>query len=223
MLTKKKLILYKCIAFAIITSVAFTIIVYFPNIPPFLRTLRNKMFIDISDETHPIDKRFLKWFNRDPEREIPNEPNIIVSPADGVVERILTKNGMKHVVIEMRYTDVHVQRVPISGKLISINGGGGKLVEGFDVLDYELDKMLPFQKITIFETEIGIVRVRQITSFFATRIKVYLKIGEIYKTGERLGFVLAGSTVVVEVPGCVDIVIKRNSEVLGGETIIGRY
>ena len=48
-------------------------------------------------ENVKIDKRFLEWFNRDPERNIPTDPNIIVSPADGVVEYIGEKNGNIHV------------------------------------------------------------------------------------------------------------------------------
>ena len=90
-------------------------------------------------------------------------------------------------------------------------------------MDYELKKMMPFQKITTFETEIGIVRVRQITSFFAKRISVFLKEGQTYKIGTRLGNVLAGSTVVLEIPNKVTVTVKKNDEVLAGETIVARY
>jgi len=123
----------------------------------------------------------------------------------------------------MRYTDVHVQRVPITGKVLSIEGGGQELKKGFRVMDYELDKMMPFQKITTFETEIGIVRVRQITSFFAKRIRVFLKEGQTYTMGTRLGNVLAGSTVVLEVPDIVTVLVKKDQDVIGGETIVARY
>jgi len=202
------------------------VIVCFPNPPSLVRNWLNRHRVDLQESdrgnTAP-DKRFLDWFNRDPDRHVPPEPRIIVSPADGVLERIIRKDGRVHLIIEMRYTDVHVQRVPISGRVISIQGGGKELKKGFNVMDYELKKMMPFQKITTFKTAIGIVRVRQITSFFAKRIKVFLKTGRKYDTGARLGNVLAGSTIVLELPDSVKIVVKDGIEVVGGETIVARY
>ena len=130
---------------------------------------------------------------------------------------------MKHIVIEMRYTDVHVQRVPMDGIVISIEGEGKKLPANIKIGDYMLKKMLPYQKITTFKTEIGIVKVHQITSFFANRIQVFVKVGQKVKRGQRLGRVLAGSTIVLEVPEIVKILVKENQEVIAGETIIGKY
>lgn len=213
-------------AFLIVSAVAATVILCFPNPPGFVRNYINQHRIELQEQNgnHSVPgQRFLKWFNRDPERHVPNENRIVVAPADGVMERIIRKNGRIHLIIEMRYTDVHVQRVPISGKLISIEGGGAELKKGFNVMDYELKKMMPFQKVTTFETPIGIVRVRQITSFFAKRIKVFLKPGEHYDMGTRLGSVLAGSTIVLELPNTVKIVVKKGAEVLAGESIVARY
>ena len=122
----------------------------------------------------------------------------------------------------MRYTDVHVQRVPIDGVVLKILGEGKKLpFKGIG--DYMSEKMLPYQKVTVLKTEIGIVKVRQITSAFASRIQVFVKSGQQVKRGQRLGRVLAGSTVVLEVPETVTILVKKNQEVLAGESIIGKY
>jgi len=225
---RKQLVFIGCqiLAFLIVTAIAGTIILCFPNPPSAVRGWLNKYRIDLQDSskaTKAPDKRFLEWFNRDPERHVPHEPRIVVAPADGFVLAILRKNGYVHIVIEMRYTDVHVQRVPITGKVLSIEGGGQELKKGFRVMDYELDKMMPFQKVTTIETEIGIVRVRQITSFFAKRIRVFLEVGKTYVIGDRLGNVLAGSTVVLEVPDKVHLTVKKDAEVLAGETIVARY
>lgn len=226
MFPKRTFIVIQIIAFIIVSLAASTIIVCFPNPPAMLRGFFNEYRVNLQDKNaanNPIDKRFLKWFNRDPDRKIPQEPRIVVSPADGILEQIIKKDGRIHLIIEMRYTDVHVQRVPMTGKVIGISGGGEKLKEGFRVMDYELDKMMPFQKVTTFETSIGTFRVRQITSFFAKRITVFLKVGKRYDRGARLGNVLAGSTIVLDLPNCVKIVVKKNSKVLAGETIVGRY
>ena len=151
MKSKRKMTLFalQFAAFLFVSLIALNIIIYFPNLPTALSSYIGKYRVTI-DGSNKADKRFLKWFNRDPERNIPNKKNIIVSPADGVVEKVITKEKSKHIVIEMRYTDIHVQRIPISGKLVRIIGGGKELEKGYHVLDYELDKMLPFQKITVF-------------------------------------------------------------------------
>lgn len=222
---KKKFLLLQWISFILITVISVSVVVYFPNLPTPLRHLIGGIRgnINADKKEFNVDERFLKWFNRDPERNIPSTKNIIISPADGVVEKVFEKTDSKHVVIEMRYTDVHVQRVPISGKVVEIYGGGKEFEEGYDLLDYELDKMLPFQKITIFQTEIGIVKVRQITSFFAKRIEVFLKIDQSYSIGERLGRVLAGSTVVIELPKMVKVIVKEKDVLIAGESIIANY
>ncbi|KPJ69805.1 hypothetical protein AMJ44_02195 [candidate division WOR-1 bacterium DG_54_3] len=212
-------------AFIMVTLIALVIGYSFPNLPPFVRALLPKgikgiVQLSISEK---LDPRFLEWFNRDPDRNIPTEPSIIVSPADGVVWQIKHNPKMKHILIEMRYTDVHVQRIPIDGQVICIEGEGKKLENNVLVKDYMLNKMMPFQKVTTLKTEIGIVRVRQITSFFAKRIQVYVKKGQKVKRGQRLGRVLAGSTIVLEVPKKVSILVKQNQEVVGGETIIAKY
>lgn len=220
----KILTLIRIIIFLAISYISIATIIYYPNLPPVISKIAYHYRVSlIEDNKYKADTRFLEWFNRDPERTIPSAPNIIVSPADGVVEFIKKRDQTIHVIIEMRYTDVHVQRVPLKGLVVNIEGGGSKIKEGFEIMDYELDKMLPFQKITTFDTEIGRIKVRQITSFFAKRISVFLEIGKNYNKGVRLGNVLAGSTVVLELPDQVKVLVKQHDEVLAGETIIAKF
>jgi phosphatidylserine decarboxylase len=111
----------------------------------------------------------------------------------------------------------------MAGKVVKIEGDGKQLPKEMRVGDYALKKMAPFQKITTISTEIGDVVVRQITSFFAKRIEVFIKEGEILERGQRLGRILAGSTIVIELPSSVDILVKEEQNVLGGESIIAKY
>jgi hypothetical protein len=174
-LTRRKLFVAQIILFTLITIGIGTLVFYFPNLPPILRSRIKKGSVDLnSEKSHRIDDRFLDWFNRDPERDIPTEPNVIVSPADGFITAIQPINEAVHIVIEMRYTDVHVQRVPIDGKIVTIEGGGKQLPADHSVGDYTLEKLMPYQKVTVFDTEIGYVVVRQITSYFARRISVFI-------------------------------------------------
>ena len=223
-MTPKKFLAIKFVVFCLISYFCFSFIYSFPDVPPILRPLLRKGAIKLfHEENARVDARFLTWFDRDPERKIPADLNLIVSPADGIVQYIDILEGKQHVVIEMRYTDVHVQRVPMDGEIIKIEGGGERIPEGASVRKYTSTKMLPYQKRTILETEIGQIAIRQITSFFASRIEVFVKVGEKVTRGQRLGRVIAGSTVVLEIPLNLRVLVKINQEVTAGETILARY
>lgn len=221
-MSKRNFIVLQVAAFLLMTVGIGTFTYYFPNMPPFLRPFLKKGSVEISSEVQ-VDERFLEWFNRDPERQVPAQKGIVVAPADGVVMSVKEEKGKKHVVIEMRYSDVHVQRVPISGTVVKVEGEGQALPKGMPIGDYTLDKMMPYQKSTTLKTDIGEVTVRQITSYFAKRILVYLNEGQEAKIGDRLGRILAGSTVVIEMPPHVEPQVKVHQDVLAGETIIARY
>ena len=81
---------------------------------------------------------FVTWFFRDPERHIPNEPNVIVSPADGKITEIVTEkepiNGevCKRVTIFLSVFNVHVNRVPIAGTIEEIRYNPGKFLAAFN-------------------------------------------------------------------------------------------
>lgn len=223
-LSKKKLLILQLIVFIVFTGSVFYLASHFPNLPPMLRVILPKNTITISHgETDQPDKRFLEWFDRDPERKIPTNPSILVSPADGYVAAIIDNIDSKHVVIEMRYTDVHVQRFPMDGEIMKIEGEGKVLPADMVTTEYALSKMLPFQKVTTLSTDIGEIKIRQITSYFAKRIQVFAKEGDFVKRGQRLGRILAGSTIVIEMPGNVNIKVVMNQDVIGGETIIAGY
>lgn len=214
----------KLVLFILVTYFSFNLLYYFPDLPPVLRLAIRKGAIKITrEETTQVDKRFLQWFERDPERKIPTGPGRVVSPADGVVQHVQIIDDRQHLVIEMRYTDVHVQRVPMDGKVIGIEGGGEKLPRGTSPYQYAAQKMLPYQKRTAFKTEIGEIAVRQITSFFASRIEVFVQPGEGVKRGQRLGRVIAGSTVVLELPMNIRVLVSKNQEVVAGETVVAKY
>lgn len=214
--------------------------IFKPLIPPDIRWAACGITENIKNG-RTLNKNLFNYFIRDPERQPPNEKRIIVSPADGVVRRIIEKDDKKIVVISMNFYDVHVQRVPISGKLISTENAGHYVEHGSaeekkyfnDPWSYERDYLFPVQKITLFDTEIGEVVVRQITSIWARRIEVWLKPGETVKMGQKLGRIIFGSTVVIEMPALVNICVtpipeyrarKRSDKtVVGGESIIARY
>ena len=164
-------------------------------------------------------------FFRDPDRKIPEDDNIIISPADGKVTTVITINdpdvgeNSKLVSIFLNIFNVHANRVPISGKVISVSRKDGQFVSAFrhDAVDVNE------QTITLLDTSIGVVKVKQIAGLIARRILCYAKSGENMNKGDRLGFIMFGSRTDVILPSSVDINVKVGQRVIGTETIIGYF
>ena len=164
-------------------------------------------------------------FFRDPDRKIPDDDNIIISPADGKVTTVITINdpdvgeNSKLVSIFLNIFNVHANRVPISGKVISVSRKDGQFVSAFrhDAVDVNE------QTITLLDTSIGVVKVKQIAGLIARRILCYAKSGENMNKGDRLGFIMFGSRTDVILPSSVNINVKVGQRVVGTETIIGNF
>lgn len=168
-----------------------------------------------------IDPEFLSFFYRDPERSIP-EGNNMVSPADGRVIDITVKDGIRYVVIALTFWDVHVQRHPVSGVVTEISSLGDTLMDGEGKnLAFLREKHAPVQKRVCYATDAwGNVCVRLITSYLARRIEVWSKVGDHVVKGQRLGRILLGSTVVLEVNERIPLVARVGERVIAGETIM---
>lgn len=164
-------------------------------------------------------------FFRDPDRKIPEGNNIIISPADGKVTTVTTINdpdvgeNSKLVSIFLNVFDVHANRVPISGKVVSVNHKDGRFVSAFRHDAADVNE----QTTTLFETSLGAVKVKQIAGLIARRILCYAKSGEKMNKGDRLGFIMFGSRTDVIFPPSVNVLVKVGQRVVGTETIIGNF
>ncbi len=67
---------------------------------------------------------FVFYFFRDPEREIPSDPDAVVSPADGhvvaIVDEMLDSTMGHRISIFLSIWDVHVQRAPVAGRIADV-------------------------------------------------------------------------------------------------------
>jgi phosphatidylserine decarboxylase len=159
---------------------------------------------------------FCILFFRDPNRKIGGG---IVSPADGRVLKINNIGVNIRIAIFMNVYDVHVNRAPIGGKVISIKSYGGTYLPAYS------DRCERNARIeTILSTEIGNVKIVQISGIFARRILSYIKKGEVLSRGQRIGIVLFGSRVDVYLPKqMVKVVVKKDMKVYAGITTIARF
>jgi len=164
-------------------------------------------------------------FFRDPERKIPEGDNNLISPADGKITAVTTINdpdvgdNSKLVSIFLNIFDVHANRVPMSGKVISVSRKNGQFVSAFRHDAVDVNEQIT----TIFDTSLGIIKVKQIAGLIARRILCYAKTGESMTKGDRLGFIMFGSRTDVIFPPSVDIQVKVGQRVIGTETIIGNF
>jgi len=166
---------------------------------------------------------FVTWFFRDPERHIPNEPNVIVSPADGKITEIITEkepiNGelCKRVTIFLSVFNVHVNRVPIAGTIEEIRYNPGKFLAAFN----HKASMENEQNIILINNGKAHVFVKQIAGLMARRIVCWPKKGDYYELGQRYGLIRFGSRVDILLPETTKLSVTCGDNVSGGKSIIG--
>ena len=167
---------------------------------------------------------FCAWFFRDPERDIPKEPNVVVSPADGKVVEIIKESdpllpsqNYIRISIFLNVFNVHINRVPIAGKIDATRFNKGKFLNAANhkaSLDNEQTAIL----LNNGDTKILI---KQIAGLIARRIVCYAKEGDQYQIGERFGLIRFGSRTDIFIPEGTKIIVKEGEIVSGGSSIIG--
>lgn len=170
------------------------------------------------------------FFFRDPERIIPVEENVLVSPADGIVTRVeydveapedlgYDDKKFNKVSIFLNVFDVHVNRVPISGVVTKINHKLGKFLSAnAEEASAENERNSVVVK-TANDVEIIFV---QVAGMIARRIVSDLKEGQEVTIGQRYGIIRFGSRVDLYLPDSIEIKSLVGQTMVGGETIIAK-
>tara|TARA_B100000902_G_scaffold86451_2_gene90659 strand:- start:4051 stop:5706 length:1656 start_codon:yes stop_codon:yes gene_type:complete len=155
---------------------------------------------------------FLLYFYRDPERKIESG---IVSPADGLVQRAEIKSGIARLSIFMNVHNVHVNRSPFDGKVLSIKHKSGGYLPAF-YKDSDKNERL----MTKIETSIGVMKVVQIAGVLVRRIVSYVKPNTEVTKGERIGLIHFGSRVDLSFESAgIDLLVKKGDRVLAGQQL----
>ena len=163
-------------------------------------------------------------FFRIPNRELVNNPNQIIGSADGtivVLEKVFEPEVLKEECIQistfMSPNNVHVNRYPVSGKVIYTNYHSGRYL----IAKHPKSSTLNERTTICIETECGKkVVVRQIAGALARRIVCYAKEGEQVKQGAELGFIKFGSRVDLFIPLDSTIHVDLEDKVKGGLSIL---
>lgn len=166
------------------------------------------------------------YFFRDPDREAPNDDSLIISPADGKVvlirevkESEYLHDSVTQVSIFLSPLNVHVNRIPFSGKVEYVKYSPGKYLMAWEDHASEQNERAHFG---VRHTSGTKMLFKQITGFLARRIVYNLKEGDAVKAGERFGIMKFGSRMDLLLPENIEITVKRGEKTVAGESIIGR-
>lgn len=162
-------------------------------------------------------------FFRDPERTTPDKENVVVSPADGKViiikdfeDKKFINGPAKQISIFMSPLNVHVNRIPIDGKVGYLKYHKGDYIMAFEDKASERNERSEFG----IESKYGKVFFTQVAGFVARRIVYEIKEGDSVKMGKRFGMIKFGSRVDVIVSKDWKVKVSMNEHVKAGETIL---
>lgn len=169
---------------------------------------------------------FIIYFFRDPARRSQVSDKTVLTPADGTILRIQhfedDKNPLGEPTIKisvfMSMFNVHVNRIPIMGKISEIVYHSGKFFSA------HLDKASEKNEKNLIALQTGdgrkIVFV-QIAGLIARRIVCWIKEGDHVKTGQRFGLIRFGSRLDIYLPKDTRVTVQPRDKVKAGETVLG--
>lgn len=157
---------------------------------------------------------FFLIFFRDPERTIGEG---IIAPADGKIRDIKEENGTYLISTFMEVNNVHVNRMPIDGRIVTMTH-----FPGYHLRAWKKESDLNERVVIKIDTALGEITVVQLAGLIARRVYPYIKDGDVLKKGERIGIIRLGSRVDVYLPvGKIkEIPVKIGDPVLAGVTTI---
>lgn len=183
-------------------------------------------------------------FLRDPEREIPAGNNI-VAPADGKIIKIIKLGGLESVgitkgligkirtlvpsnckegyliTIMMNLFNVHVQRSPVDGVVVSIKHTSGSFRNAVYGNKFENGLENEKNEITIENKKLGEIKVIQAAGILARRIQCFVRENQKINKGDRIGRIVMGSQVTLIIPAGINLLVKEGDNVRAGLTIVG--
>jgi phosphatidylserine decarboxylase len=166
---------------------------------------------------------FFLFFFRDPERRIADAADVVLSPADGrvlvagdAVAEAAPPGAWRQVSVFLSPLDVHVNRVPASGRVTRVSYSPGRFLPA-----YRHDAGTTNERSEIWIDHGGqTIVARQIVGVLARRVVCRLESGATVRAGDRYGIMKFGSRMDVFVPTTAEIRVRVGELVRGGESVI---
>jgi phosphatidylserine decarboxylase len=172
-------------------------------------------------------------FFRDPERITPDEPGLIICPADGrmlpVVKAVpplelgLGQRARPRLSIFMNVFNVHVNRNPIAGTVIAKSYRPGKFFNASFDKASDYNERMSLRVRPQGDDGTHDLAVVQIAGLVARRIVCDLVQGQGVRRGQRFGIIRFGSRVDVYLPPATTVLAQEGQFVKAGETILARF
>ncbi len=165
------------------------------------------------------------YFFRDPKRVVINQPGQVIGPGDGEVVEIVQevettylKQKCIRISMFLNITDVHVQRVPLGGKVTLVQHKPGKFLQAFRPEASDVNEHIAM----ITQSAYGTILIKQIAGILARRCVNYAKPGDSVTTGQRYGLIRFSSRLDLYLPTDAKLLIKVGDKVYGGLTPIAQ-
>ncbi len=158
---------------------------------------------------------FILFFFRDPERKVPADPEVIVSPADGKVIQVRQEAAGTRLSIFLSVFNVHVNRAPVGGRIEECRHQPGRFLLAFDERASAENEQLIFQ--------IGGLRFSLIAGLVARRIIPWKRQGDHVEKGDRIALIRFGSRVDLLVPPEAELQVKAGDRVRAGSSVVARW
>jgi phosphatidylserine decarboxylase len=172
---------------------------------------------------------FTLYFFRDPDALAPAIPNAIVAPGHGKVDLIdettepeFMGGPCKRISIFLSVFDVHVQKAPVTGKLVYHKYKEGEFLSATrtDCSEHNENVLLGIVPADYPDRKIGL---RLIAGLIARRINVWATAGEVVNRSERISLIQFGSRCDLYLPLTAKVHAKLGDRVKGGETIVASF
>lgn len=170
---------------------------------------------------------FILYFFRDPERIVPYEDDLVVSPADGRVLEVMEVDGSPfragcvwRISIFMNVFNVHVNRVPVAGVIRDIRYVPGSFLPA----DRERAMVRNERNALMIEDDKGrAITVVQVAGLIARRIVCRAETGDWVRRGQRFGMIRFGSRLDCYLPRDCRVLVKSGQRTVAGETVMAMW
>ncbi|SDE41095.1 MULTISPECIES: phosphatidylserine decarboxylase [Kordiimonas] len=169
------------------------------------------------------------YFFRDPERVVPDEKGVLVSPADGTVCLVMEATppaelGMgdeprTRISIFLSVFNVHVNRAPAAGEITNVAYVPGKFL---NAAAEEASEENERQLIRMTTEDGHDIAFAQVAGLVARRILCDLEVDQTVERGERFGLIRFGSRTDIYLDKGQKATVAVGQTMIGGETIIAR-
>lgn len=165
------------------------------------------------------------FFFRDPERPLPADQSLILSPADGRVMAVGAAGAdappgtWQQITIFLSPLDVHVNRAPVSGRVTKVSYKAGQFLPAYKPESGALN-----EQSEVWVDHDGRTAIfRQVVGLLARRVVCRVQVGDTLAVGDRVGVMKFGSRMDVFLPPDIRVQVKPGDRVVAATTVLGRW